>query len=155
MVHEQTIHALVKTESSFNPYAIGIVGARLARQPRSLSEAIATVENLEKLGYNYSVSYGQVNKHNFSKYGLTYKTAFDPCKNLRASGMILKDCFDRAMKRFNEPQRALLSAFSCYYSGNFSTGFKRDFAGQPAYVDKVVGNAVSFPPAAPIPVHRK
>jgi type IV secretion system protein VirB1 len=153
MVHEQTIHALARTESGFNRFAIGVVNGRLARQPRNIEEAVATVEALEKLGYNYSVGYVQVNKHNFSKHGLTYRTAFEPCNNLRVGGKILDECYARALKRFKNPQQALRSAFSCYYSGNFSTGFKPDFKGQPAYVDKVIGNAIPISAISGIPVY--
>lgn len=154
MVHEQTIMAVAKTESSFNQFAIGVVGARLARQPQNLAEAIATVENLERLGYNFSAGYLQVNKTNFQKYGLTRRTVFDPCSNLRAGGQILAECYERGMKRFNNEKQALLASFSCYYSGNFSTGFRPDFRGQPSYVDKVRGNAVPVPLGAAIPVYR-
>lgn len=40
---------VVRVESSGNPYAIGIVGARLQRQPKNLTEAVATAKMLEQL----------------------------------------------------------------------------------------------------------
>ena len=46
---------VIKVESSFNPYAIGVVRGRLARQPRSLEEAVATAEMLEAKGFNFSL----------------------------------------------------------------------------------------------------
>lgn len=141
-VHQQTLHALVKVESGFNPFAIGVVRGRLERQPRNVVEAVATAKELERLGYNYSVGLAQVNKHNFRKYGLSIETAFDPCQSLRAGGEILRGCFQSAKGRFSNDQHALRGAFSCYYSGNFQTGFRPDFKGQPSYVDKVVGNAI-------------
>ena len=82
-------------------------------------------------GWNYSVGLDQINKANFARYGLTFETAFEPCANLRAMQAILGDCFGRASARA-EPQVALRQAFSCYYSGNFQTGF------QHGYVQKVV-----------------
>lgn len=141
-VHQQTLHALVKVESGFNPFAIGVVRGRLERQPRNAAEAVATARELERLGYNYSVGLAQVNKHNFKKYGLSIETAFEPCQSLRAGAEILRGCFQSAKGRFTSEQHALRGAFSCYYSGNFQTGFRPDFAGQPSYVDKVVGNAI-------------
>lgn len=146
-IHEQTLHALVKVESGFNPYAIGVVGGRLQRQPRNKAEAVVTARQLEQLGYNYSVGLAQVNKHNFKKYGLTVESAFEPCESLRAGAKILAGCFEAAKGKFSTEQQALRGAFSCYYSGNFRTGFRPDFKGQPSYVDKVVGNA-RFPAAA-------
>lgn len=37
-VAPQTMAAVVQVESSFNPYAIGVVGGRLQRQPKSQAE---------------------------------------------------------------------------------------------------------------------
>lgn len=125
---------IVHVESSFNPYAIGVVNGRLDRQPRNKDEAIATAQWLEAKGFNYSVGLAQVNKHNFQKYGLTLETAFEACPNLYAGGEILKECFIRANKRTQNEQAALRDAFSCYYSGNFITGHRE------GYVLKVVSS---------------
>jgi type IV secretion system protein VirB1 len=49
----------------------------------------------------------------------------------------------------------LRAAFSCYYSGNFTRGFRADKAGQPSYVQKVVANAdVQVPPIPVVPAIR-
>ncbi len=84
------------------------------------------------------------------KYGLTYESAFDPCQNLRAASLILKDCYDRAKSRSLNDQDALQASFSCYYSGNFSTGFRPDFKGQPSYVQKVLNSAGIGDQARPV-----
>ncbi|AJP60183.1 lytic transglycosylase (plasmid) [Pandoraea vervacti] len=149
-VHPSTLRGVVSTESSGNPYAIGVVGARLERQPRTLAEAVATARELERQGFNFSMGLGQVNRGNLARYGETYETVFDPCRNLKAGGAILKDCYARAKARMRDEQRALRAAFSCYYSGNFARGFRPDKAGQPSYVQKVVAHATDAVP--PIPV---
>ncbi|AKM33560.1 lytic transglycosylase (plasmid) [Pandoraea faecigallinarum] len=149
-VHPSTLRGVVSTESSGNPYAIGVVGARLMRQPRSLAEAVATARALARQGFNFSMGLGQVNRGNLTRYGETYETMFDPCRNLKAGGAILKDCYARAKVRMHDDQRALRAAFSCYYSGNFARGFRPDKAGRPSYVQKVVANATEAVP--PIPV---
>ena len=149
-VHPSTLRGVVNTESSGNPYAIGVVGARLERQPRNLAEAVATARELERQGFNFSMGLGQVNRGNLARYGATYETVFDPCRNLKAGGAILKDCYARAKVRMHDAQRALRAAFSCYYSGNFTRGFRPDKAGQPSYVQKVVAHATDAVP--PIPV---
>lgn len=149
-VHPSTLRGVVNTESSGNPYAIGVVGARLERQPRSLAEAVATARELARQGFNFSMGLGQVNRGNLARYGETYETVFDPCRNLKAGGAILKDCYARARAQMRDAQRALRAAFSCYYSGNFARGFRPDKAGQPSYVQKVVANATDAVP--PIPV---
>ncbi|MEN9117580.1 lytic transglycosylase, partial [Xanthomonas euvesicatoria] len=67
-----------------------------------------------------------------------------------AGSAILKDCYQRARAQIPDDQQALRAAFSCYYSGNFTRGFRPDKAGQPSYVQKVVAKATAA--AQPIPV---
>lgn len=152
-VHPQTMAAVVRVESGYNPYAIGVVGGRLERQPTNKAEAVATAKALEQAGYNFSLGVGQVNRYNLPKYGLDYEQAFDACQSLRVGSLILKECFDRARAQVKGgEQEALHAALSCYYSGNFSTGFRPDFLGQPSYVQKVLNaaGASGVSPAAPI-----
>lgn len=147
-VHADTIRRIVSVESSGNPYAIGVVGGRLDRQPRTLDEALATMRWLKANGYNFSVGLAQVNKNNFKRYGLSEETAFEPCQNLRAGGAILKECYVRALKKGVDEQTALRNAFSCYYSGNFLTGYRE------GYVLKVVSAHVGLGGAQAAPKGR-
>lgn len=149
-IHANTLKAIVSTESSWNPYAIGVVGGRLKQQPRTLSEAIATAQTLEQQGFNYSLGLGQINRANFSKQQETLETLFDPCRNLKASNAILKECYLRAHKKIKDEQAALRAALSCYYSGNFTRGFRADRQGQPSYVQKVIVNATAQEKSSPI-----
>lgn len=149
-VHPTTMHAILSVESGQNPYAIGVVKGRLARQPRSKAEAVATARALAAAGWNFSMGPAQINRYNLNAYGLTYETAFEPCKNIRAGAQILKSCYDRAQKVLSNDQQALRAAISCYYSGNFTTGFKADFKGQPPYVQKVLARASAIVPVIPI-----
>ncbi|MEB2558774.1 lytic transglycosylase domain-containing protein [Burkholderia cenocepacia] len=154
-VHPTTLQAVVKTESGFNPYAIGVVGGRLARQPRTRDEAVATARALEAAGWNYSMGLSQVNRANLRLYGLTAETVFDPCANLRAGGAILTDCYTRASAGGRVPQDAVRASLSCYYSGNFTRGFKREPGGT-SYVQRVAAAAIGasgavVPPIAVVP----
>ena len=126
LVHASTAHALVAVESSFNPHAIGVVGGVLERQPRNRAEALATATQLRATGWNFSVGLAQINVHNFERLGLTPVTAFDPCENLRAMQAVLSECFDRSAPDRSD-QVALRQALSCYYSGNFVTGFRHGY----------------------------
>ena len=118
---------VVNVESSQNPFAIGVVGGRLARQPRNISEAVATARQLEQLGFNFSLGVAQVNRYNLAKYGLSsYQKAFEVCPNLQAGSRILNECYQRAGDWGK--------AFSCYYSGNFVTDYKH------GYVQKVMAS---------------
>lgn len=119
-VASETLGRIASVESSFNPLAIGVVGGRLQRQPLNLSEALATVSMLETQGYDYSLGIIQVNQKNFGKYSLTPEAAFDPCANLRVGSLIFQDCYQRA----GEGAARTGDALSCYYSGNFTTGYR-------------------------------
>lgn len=136
-VHVKTIAALVRQESGYNPYAIGVVGKglRLARQPRNKEEALVTARSLIAAGLDFSVGIGQIFSKNLPKYGLTLETAFDVCSNLRAADAILVECYDRAKVRFADEQSRIRAALSCYYSGNFVTGHKE------GYVRSVAANS--------------
>ncbi len=137
-VAPQTMAAVVSVESSHNPFAIGVVNGRLVRQPTTLQEAVATAKGLERSGKNFSVGIAQVNRYNLPKYGLTYEQAFNACQNVRVGGLILGECYGRAVAQNMQPQPALRAALSCYYSGNFTRGFKPDPGHRISYVEKVL-----------------
>lgn len=185
-IHPDTLMRIVATESAGNPYAIGVVGGRLQRQPRHPLEAVATARALQQQGINFSAGLGQINRSNWRRLGLDETSVFEPCRNLAAAQAVLRDCFERAPawrqvrqypftapaplswpspsstpaplasrsasprpSSMHEPsmdfqgsaphraQQALRLALSCYYSGNFSTGFDH------GYVAKVVTAPVS------------
>lgn len=149
-VHLTTAHALVSVESAFNPWAIGVVGGSLQRQARHRTEALATAQALQAAGRNFSVGLGQINLGNFQRLGLTLESAFEPCTNLAAMQAVLSECFERAQRkspRTSGDQAALRDALSCYYSGNFTTGFRH------GYVRKVVAaarNPIRISPPNPV-----
>ncbi len=119
-VPHDIMHHVVRVESSGNPYAIGVVGGRLQRQPKNLAEAVATAKMLEQKGFNFSLGLAQVNRYNLKKYGLhSYEHAFQVCPNVKAGSHILRECYNRA-KDWGK-------SFSCYYSGNFVTGYKHGY----------------------------
>jgi type IV secretion system protein VirB1 len=136
---------VVQVESGANPYAIGVVGARLLRQPKQLDEAVATARMLEAKGYNFSLGIAQVNRFNLGKYGLdTHEKAFDACANLAAGSRILAGCHASA-------QGDWAKAFSCYYSGNFVTGFRHGYV-QKIYDSINRGTAAADNAVAAIPL---
>lgn len=134
-VAPSTAQALIATESAGKPWAIGVVGGRLERQPRTRAEAQATARALSASGWNFSVGLGQINIHNFQRLGLTLDTAFEPCTNLTAMQAVLNQCMERAHTRKRRPinmtahadQTSLRKTLSCYYSGNFVTGFEHGY----------------------------
>ncbi|QDY44500.1 lytic transglycosylase domain-containing protein [Candidatus Pantoea soli] len=128
-VHPDTAHDVAKTESGFNPYAIGVVNGK-SLYPSSLNEAMEQIKKLKADGKNYSVGLMQINKSNFSVYGVTASQAFDPCTNLKVFEKIITDCYRRG--------GTLKRALSCYYSGNFDTGQRPEKSfSQTSYVQRI------------------
>jgi type IV secretion system protein VirB1 len=152
-VAPETTRALVSVESASNPFAIGVVGGSLVRQPRNHSEALATARALADNGRNFSVGLAQINVHNLGRLSLPLERAFEPCLNLQAMQTILMECFTRALSRQEQgrhrqpalrasrDQRALRDALSCYYSGNTVTGYRH------GYVHRVLASARQALPA--------
>lgn len=130
-VHHQTLAALANIESSFNPYAIGVVGGRLSRQPQTKAEAIEIVNYMMARNIKFSAGLIQVFRPNWAKYGLTVETVFDPCQNLAKGSAIFLECFDRVPNGNNMPmQMRLKFSASCYNSGNYTTGFRNGYVNQ-------------------------
>lgn len=83
-LRDPVMQQIYQVESEFNPFAIGVVGGRLVRQPKNLAEAVATADYLTNLGRNFSIGQGQVNKTHFVRLGWDsdIKAGFDVCKTL-------------------------------------------------------------------------
>jgi type IV secretion system protein VirB1 len=144
-VPAEVMHHIVHVESGYNPFAIGVVGGQLIRQPQKLDEAVATAQMLEAKGYNYSLGVSQVNRSNLAKYGLdTYAKAFNPCLNLSVGSRILNQCYYSSGGNWGK-------AFSCYYSGNFVTGFRQGYV-QKIFASMSQNAAPNGSSAAPIPL---
>lgn len=143
----EVMQHVIRVESSHNPHAIGVVGGRLVRQPRSLGEALATVRMLEAAGRNFSVGLAQVNRANLASQGLqSYERAFDVCANVVAGSRILADCHARSGGDWGK-------AFSCYYSGNFETGFRHGYV-QKVFASMGIAPGSNGQGSRPIPLAR-
>ena len=142
LVHPTTAQAIASTESAFNENAIGVVAAHLESQPHNVEEALATANALRTQGRNFSIGLAQINIHTLDRLGMSLADGFDACKNLRAMQTVLGDCHARASSSA-DAQATLRRALSCYYSGNFTTGFRH------GYVNRVVSNAQKTARAPP------
>lgn len=151
-VAHETMAAIIKTESAFRPLAIGVNGGfKLARQPETKAEAVATAKWLIASGYNIDLGLGQVNSSNLAKTGLTVEDAFEPCKNVAAAAKILHWNYQAATRRIPGEQAALHAALSAYNTGSFSRGFAN------GYVQKVLNNsrsASAVPALVSVPASR-
>ncbi|WP_293976972.1 muramidase [Sphingomonas sp.] len=62
------------------PYAIAVrTGPTLVRQPATAADAEATVRDLISLGADFTAGPLEVNGRDFSTYGITPTSVFDPC----------------------------------------------------------------------------
>ena len=132
-MHPVLVQAIVKTESNYNPFAIGVNrGNRLTRQPKSFSEAVLTAKRLLSQGVNIDLGLGQINSNNLNWLNLSVEQAFTPCANLQALQRVYLTCYDKAGNTGlgDRVQRA----FSCYNTGNFTKGFNN------GYVTKATNN---------------
>lgn len=139
-VAAETLSAIARTESSFDPFVIGDNTTRRSHRPQDQAEAIRTATTLLAAGHSLDLGIMQINNSNLNWVGLTVETAFDPCENIRAGATVL-------------------TAFSRYNTGSPTRGFRN------GYVQRVVANMsglglaltkrsglpVPAPPAAPIP----
>ncbi|RRD64400.1 hypothetical protein EII19_13195 [Comamonadaceae bacterium OH2310_COT-174] len=143
-VHQQTIAAIVQTESAGDPWAIGVNRASPARKkPKTKTEAVEEAKRLIKAGYNIDMGLGQINSANLDWLGLTVEQVFDPCTNLRAAAKILTMNFLRAGASHTDQQSRLKAALSAYNTGNFERGLTN------GYVAKVYKAADRPPPTVP------
>jgi len=138
-VHPDTIEAVIRQESAYHPYALSINRPQtdatrqgyhdslyqLARQPRSLREAVAWTLWLESHGHTVSIGLMQVNTEVAATLGITDPTAlFNPCLNIAAGAAILKNAYA------GQPHtlQGLARAFAIYNSGSVALGIRNGYA---------------------------
>jgi type IV secretion system protein VirB1 len=120
---------LMRRESSFNPYAIGVVGGPpLKPQPQDLQTAVDAAENLLKAGKKFAVGVAQIHIDNIRTFKLTWRQAFDPCTNLSKGQSILKAFHAKALKAGMHGDSAVLAALRGYNSGSLYARVSDDYA---------------------------
>ena len=134
-VDSRLFTSLVRQESNFNPYAIGLDGkAVLKTQPKSYEEAVKTAVNLAREGKGFSVGLAQVHISNVVRYGMTWEQAFDPCMNLRVGSAIYRNFYAQAIKAGYRADGATFAALRGFNSGSVhnpvSNGYARDILGR-------------------------
>jgi type IV secretion system protein VirB1 len=143
-VSPQTMEAIIRTESGFNPLALHVNGSlRLSSAPHTAAEAAAWAKWLIGQGYSVDLGLMQVNSNNLGRLGMTEADAFDPCQNIQAGARILTENYAKAAQTGGLGTNALLQAISAYNTGNFRDGFRN------GYVARVVANSV---PSRAVPV---
>lgn len=135
-VAPDTIRAIIRTESGFDPLALNVNGtARLAGRPKTAEEAVQWSQWLIDRGHSVDMGLMQINSRNLKRLNLTVAEVFQPCQNIKAGAQILTADYQRAAKIHGEGSKALLLAISAYNTGSFERGFRN------GYVEKVVKHA--------------
>ena len=121
--------SLVRQESAFNPYAIGLDGkAVLKEQPRSLPEAVKKAEELQRNNQGFSVGLAQLHVSNVRRFGLTWTQAFEACTNLQYGQIVLQGFHDTALKAGFKGGDAVHAALRGYNSGDISKTVSNGYA---------------------------
>ncbi len=147
-------HAIVKTESSFNPFAIGVNrGSRLKRQPKNYGQALAIAQRLLRSGKNIDLGLAQINSSNYRSLRLTVADALNPCSNLRAMQKIYLGCYKKA--KYGRLGTRMQRAFSCYNTGSISKGFKNGYVRKTTRNYNKYARKFNVRKLNPIPKHKK
>jgi len=143
--------AIVKTESGFKPFSIGVNKSevKLIRQPANKQEAVTTAKWLISNGYNIDMGMAQINSANMKWLGVSIDDLFDPCKNVAAGAKILLNNYIDAFKKIDEPQDALRAALSSYNTGNATAGIKNGYVAKVTAASVTVPALLSLAPKAP------
>lgn len=165
-MHPAISYAIVRTESNFNPYAIGVNrSAGLRKQPSNYAQAVSVARNLIAAGKNIDLGIAQINSSNLRWLGLSVEQAFDPCSNLKAMQRVYLGCLSRAGN--GGQGTAMQRAWSCYNTGNHRRGFTNGYVAKvtghynavfnqpnPQTVKNATGTLVSVPSGSVIPNHQ-
>jgi type IV secretion system protein VirB1 len=123
--------ALIRRESGFNQFAIGMDSkhsARLARQPRNLTEAVKTATYLQSNGYGFSVGLTQIHVSNIKRFALSWEQAFNPCDSLKVGEKVLVANYKTALSSGFAGQGAVFAALRGYNSGSIHAKVSNDYA---------------------------
>lgn len=128
-VAPSTTNAIIQTESSGNPYAIGDNTTRKSHFPKSRREAVQLADNLLSLGHSLDMGLMQINSSHLKSRNLSLDEIFDPCSNINIGTSILSEFF-RKYDRGEARDVVLFKALSAYNTGSAWKG--------PGYINKIL-----------------
>ncbi|EJJ26217.1 lytic transglycosylase domain-containing protein [Rhizobium sp. CF142] len=116
MVQVEMLAGVVSLESKFLPFAIRInSGNPLPSQPASKAEAIELATSLIADHQDIQIGLGGIGVEELRKLNLSVSDAFDPCRNLKATGTLLDGYYRLALKVGADPAQAENVMLQSYY----------------------------------------
>jgi type IV secretion system protein VirB1 len=132
-VNPATMAAIVRVESSGNPFAINDNTTGHRYFPTSRAEATMILTRLVAAGHQVDAGLAQIDSENFVHYGLTTSTVFSVCQNIKAGAAIFQAGYRMAVQAGYGGQQATFRAFEAYNSGRLT--------GDAHYADAVLRSA--------------
>jgi type IV secretion system protein VirB1 len=143
-IEQRLVTRLMRQESSFNPYAIGLDGnAAYKPQPNSYEQAVEVAEKLIKEGQTFSVGIAQIHISNVRSFGLTWRQAFHACTNLSYGQQIFLDFHKKALAAGLQGDAAVYAALRGYNSGSIYAAVSN------RYANSIMGQGSAAGAAAP------
>jgi type IV secretion system protein VirB1 len=116
IVAAETLAGVVSLESQFEPFAIRInSGAPLSQRPTTKAEAVKIATSLAVERYDIQLGLGGIGMEELGKLKLSISDAFDPCRNLQATGSLLDGYYRLAVKAGADPYQAEPVMLQSYY----------------------------------------
>lgn len=141
-VSAQTLAAVARTESGFDPWALHDNTTGLSESPGNAPAALADASAWVARGDSVDIGMMQINSANLPALNMTVVSALDPCVSLAGGAAVLQAAFGDGNTSSNA-QVALLLALSRYNTGSPLRGIMN------GYARKVMANgSISALPAA-------
>jgi len=121
-VGPRTMSSIVAVESGGDPLAIHDNTSGRSYHPGSPDAAARLASTLIGLGHSVDLGLAQINDANLPGLGLSVRSVFEPCTNVRAGAAILSGAYRLARAKFGDGQFALRRAIGAYNTGSLARG---------------------------------
>ncbi|WP_408914469.1 hypothetical protein [Brucella pseudogrignonensis] len=114
MMNAEKLAAIVSVESNFNPLNIRIYTSEVAAPPpKTRTEAVAFISALRCRGEDADLGLGGLSLQALDELGLSVSDAFDPCRNLAATGRLIESYYAAArLEGSDAPEQVSLWSYS-------------------------------------------
>lgn len=140
-VSVETLQAVARTESGFEPWVLHDNTTGLTELPTTLQEATTGATALIAKGDSVDLGLMQINSNNLSALGMSVGEALDPCSSLAGGAAVLQAAFGSDGGSGSD-RVALLLALSRYNTGSPFKGIMN------GYAHKVMANGLTPEPVS-------